>query len=63
MSKTTMYVHNPCSKYTSHIFGRINSLKCDLTPNTLSLIVIKHLNMIVIPYGGKIIEFLIYSWR
>ena len=33
-----IYVHTPCYNYTIQSFGSIYSLKCDVTPKTLPLL-------------------------
>ena len=61
--ETITYVRTPCSKYMIQIFGIINSLRIYVTPETLPLIVIKPLNVIIVPYKGMKVKFLICYWR
>ena len=60
--ETTPYVCTPCSKYTIKIFVIINYLKIYVTPDTLPLIVIKPLDVVLVPDKGMKIKFLICYW-
>ena len=61
--ETTPYVSTPCSKYMIKIFGIINYLKIYVTPETFPLIVIKPLDVVLVPDKGMKIKILICYWR
>ena len=56
-------MHTPGSKNMCQIFGIVDSLEINITPDTLPRIIFKSLDVDIFPYVGDITEFLIFSWR